>query len=87
MSNEDVRLQTPLNDLTIYQWGTFTAKDYFCPVCGMLPFRRPSQLTAEEAASEVEPFDGWAINTRCLEDFDPSVVPSEQVHGSKIQLP
>ena len=85
--NEDVRLQTPLSELTLYQWGTFTAKDYFCPVCGILPFRRPSQLSEEETATGVEPFDGWAVNTRCLEDLDHSAVQSKQVFGSRIQFP
>ncbi len=85
--NEDVRLQTPLSELTIYQWGTFTAKDYFCPVCGILPFRRPSQPSEEETANRVEPFDGWAVNTRCLEDFNHSAVQSKQVFGSRTRLP
>lgn len=84
--NEDFRLETPLSELTLYQWGSFTGKDYFCPVCGILPFRRPSQPTEEETANGVEPFDGWAVNTRCLGDLDLSAVPGREVHGSKINL-
>ncbi len=87
LPNEDVRLQAPLSELTLYQWGTFTAKDYFCPVCGILPFRRTSQPSEEETANGVESFDGWAVNTRCLEDFDVSAVKSRQVFGSRIRLP
>lgn len=85
--DEDIRIQTPLNELTLYQWGTFTAKDYFCPVCGILPFRRPSQPSDDETANGIESFDGWAVNTRCLEGFDHSAVPSKRVFGSRIQLP
>ncbi len=84
--NDDVRLQTPLSALTLYQWGTYTPKDFICPVCGVMPFRRPSQPTDEEIASGVEPFDGWAVNTRCLDSFDHSAVQSNQVSGSKIRI-
>lgn len=67
---ESVKLLTPLEDLTLYEWGSFTGKDYFCPVCGILPFRRPSYPTQKEMDGGIEPFYGWAVNTRCLEDFD-----------------
>ena len=42
---EAVDILTPLSELTLYQWGSYTAKDYFCPVCGILPFRRTSMPT------------------------------------------
>src|SRR6185369_8622856 len=53
------RLLTPLEELTLYQWNTKTAKDYFCPVCGILPFRR--SRTAPQT---------WSINVRCLPDVE-----------------
>ncbi|MGE0623897.1 MAG: GFA family protein [Pseudomonadales bacterium] len=86
---EDVRLLTPLSELTLYQWGTMTAEDYFCPVCGILPLRRPRTRHASEAQRQpgVAPFDGWAVNTRCLQGFDPSTVRTEAVHGSRLPLP
>ena len=67
------RLLTPLEDLTLYQWHTKTAKDYFCPVCGILPFRRPR--TAPHL---------WTINVRCLEDVELESIPIRQVHGSRL---
>ena len=67
------RLLTPLEDLTVYQWHTRTATDYFCPVCGILPFRRPR--TAPHL---------YAVNVRCLEGVDLSAVPVVQVHGSRL---
>jgi hypothetical protein len=43
---EALRLFSPWEALSLYQWGTMTAKDYFCSVCGILPFRRPSDPTS-----------------------------------------
>jgi hypothetical protein len=64
---------TPLEDLTAYKLHTRTATDYFCPTCGILPFRRPR--TAPEM---------WAINVRCLEGVDLDAIPVERVHGSRL---
>lgn len=80
------RLQTPLDNLSVYRWGSLTAADYFCPICGILPFRKPSSPTAEEAANGMVSFDGWAVNTRCLEGFDPSSVPVTRVYGSALVI-
>ncbi len=74
-----VRLLTPLDKLTLYQWGSFTGEDYFCPECGILPFRRPSFPTEEEIARGVKPFTGWAINTRCLDGFDAANSPVKSI--------
>ena len=72
--NEDCfRLLTPLEDLTLYQWNTKTAKDYFCPVCGILPFRRPRTAS-----------DKWGINVRCLPEVDLGAINIKYVHGSKL---
>lgn len=85
VAQEDLRIHTPLDQLTLHQWGSFTARDYFCPVCGILPFRRPSAPTPEERANGVESFDGWAVNTRCLDGVDPSTVPTREIFGSRIR--
>ncbi|WP_299686780.1 GFA family protein [uncultured Tateyamaria sp.] len=79
-------VQRPLADLTLYQWGSRTAKDYFCPQCGILPFRRPSAPTAAERTRGVAPFDGWAINLRCLDGFDPVALPVRHIPGRAIAL-
>ena len=83
---DSLRLVTPWEELTLYQWGTRTAKDYFCPICGILPFRRPSDPTPQELREGVEPFDGWTINVRCLEGVDLEALPIRRIHGSRIQL-
>lgn len=77
-------LHRPLEDHSVYVWGSRTARDYFCPHCGILPFRRPSAPTRAERAAGVKDFDGWAVNARCLDDFDPSSVPTRAIPGRKI---
>jgi hypothetical protein len=80
-----LRLLTHWEAMSLYQWGTMTAKDYFCPVCGILPFRRPSDPTPGELKQGVEPFDGWAVNVRCLEGVDADALPVKRIHGSLIR--
>jgi hypothetical protein len=82
-----LRLLTPWANLSAYQWGSRTAKDYFCRCCGILPFRRPSDPTPQELRDGVQPFDGWAVNVRCLQDVDLSTLPVKQIYGRRIQLP
>lgn len=84
VANDAVRHLTPLADLTQYRWGSCTARDYFCPTCGILPFRRPSRPTRVEQEAGVAAFDGWAINTRCLEGFSPNAVPIVPVFGRSL---
>lgn len=67
------RLHTPLRELSLYQWNTMTARDYFCPVCGSQPFRRPR--TAPES---------WSVNVRCLDGVDVESLRVEHVRGSKL---
>lgn len=82
----DFRTLTPIEDICLYVWGTETAKDYFCPDCGILPFRRPSAPSEEEQKNGVEFFGGWSVNARCL-DADLSKVPRRQIEGKKITYP
>jgi hypothetical protein len=80
----DFRLQTPLAELSVYQWGSFTAMDYFCPVCGILPFRRPGDPTPAELAKGAARFDGWTVNVRCLDGIDIATSPRKLIHGSQL---
>jgi hypothetical protein len=82
---ENLTLLTPWEDLALYQWGSMTAKDFFCPTCGILPFRRPGDPTPAELAEGAKPFDGWAINVRCLEGVDVASIPIRKIYGSRIQ--
>jgi len=81
-------LLTPLSDLALYEWGTGTAKDYFCKTCGILPFRRPRKVTAEESAESGRAvFNGWAVNARCLSGLDTSRLAVRRIHASQLPLP
>jgi hypothetical protein len=68
------RLLTPFEELSVYQWHTRTATDYFCPACGIHPFRRPR--TAPQL---------WAVNVRCLEGVDLPALAVVQIHGSRLE--
>ena len=70
---EHFRLLTPLEDMALYQWNTKIAKDYFCPECGILPFRRPR--TAPEVVT---------VNARCLADVDLDSIPRDYLRGSTL---
>lgn len=86
IDEEDLRIISRLEDLACYEWGSRTAKDYFCPTCGILPFRRPSCPTGREWRECIEPFHGWPVNTRCLDDFDYLPVPKKLIFGSRISF-
>jgi hypothetical protein len=85
VEGDRLRLLTPLEDLTLYEWHTRTAKDYFCQTCGVLPFRRPRQRTPSEIAAGARPFGGWSVNVRCLEGVDVDAIPVKRVHGSRLE--
>lgn len=70
---EDFRLLTPLEDLSSYRWNTHTAIDYFCPTCGIQPFRRP----------RTDP-EVWTVNIRCIEGLNLDAIPVKRVYGSKL---
>jgi hypothetical protein len=81
---ENLTVLSSLKDASLYQWGSETAEDYFCPKCGILPFRRPSKLTkAEIAAGKVE-FTGWAVNARCLHGLNLSEIPVVKIDGASL---
>lgn len=73
VEDADLRIRSALEDMTLYQWHTRVAKDYFCPSCGILPFRRPR--TAPEL---------WTVNVRCLDDVDLESIPVKRVFGSRL---
>jgi len=56
--------------LSLYQWNTRIAKHYFCSVCGIYPFHRKRSDPTE-----------FGVNLHCLDDFDPSGLPSKLGKG------
>lgn len=85
VAEDALKLLTPLDDLALYEWGTGTAKDYFCKTCGILPFRRPRTITPEEQAAAE--FSGWAINLRCIDGLETLKLPIRQIRGHELALP
>ncbi|PKF51058.1 GFA family protein [Enterovibrio nigricans] len=84
VSPEQFTLLTPISSLVLYQWGSKTAEDYFCPHCGVLGFRKPSQPTPKEREEGRLPFLGWAINVRCLEGIDIETLPIVKIDGAAL---
>ena len=84
VAEDRLRILTPLDELTLYQWHTRTAEDWFCRTCGILPFRRPRHRTPDEEAAGAPPFSGWSVNVRCLEGVDVDAIPVQRVHGSRL---
>jgi len=58
-SDQSLRIVSGEEDLTLYQFGTLTAKHYFCRHCGVSPFTRP----------RLDP-TRWAVNLRCIDALD-----------------
>lgn len=54
-----LRVLTGEADLELYQFGTKTAKHYFCRHCGVSPLSRP----------RLDP-SRWVVNVRCIDGVD-----------------
>lgn len=75
-----VGLYTPLDALTVYQWHTGNAKGYFFPKCGIQSFRKPRGYLSDEAKVKgLQPFNGWAVNVRCLDGTDLNSIPIQRI--------
>jgi hypothetical protein len=66
----DLRIVTGEADLTLYQFGTKTAKHYFCKHCGIHPFVRP----------RLDP-KRWAFNVLCIDGVDAASLPVRHFDG------
>src|SRR5262245_44501610 len=62
----DLRILTGQADLARYQFGTNTAKHYFCRNCGIHPFVRP----------RLDP-TRWAFNVLCIDGLDLTSLPKK----------
>ncbi len=85
VEDKDFHLKNSLHDLRVYEWHSNTAKDYFCSICGILPFRKPRHLTAAEIEKGAKPFHGWAVNVRCLDDVDIESLPIIHIDGKSLE--
>jgi len=55
------------DDLALYQFGTHTAKHWFCKHCGIQVFANPRRAPGQ-----------FAVNLRCLDDFH-RLLPTVQI--------
>lgn len=63
-SEAQLRIVAGEADLVLYQFGTNTAKHFFCRHCGIHPFARPRIAPSH-----------WAVNARCIESLDLRALP------------
>jgi hypothetical protein len=73
IADADFELQTPVEELGLYQFNKRIACHYFCPACGIHPFHRPRSYP-----------ELWAVNIRCLDGMDVGGVEPRRVFGSKM---
>jgi hypothetical protein len=66
----DLKILTGEADLTLYQFGTKTARHYFCRHCGIAPLTRP----------RLDP-TRWAFNVNCVEGVEASKLPKRTFDG------
>lgn len=59
------------DQLGLYQFGTMTAKHYFCRRCGIHPFSRP----------RLDP-KLWVVNLRCVPEIDVASLPVSVFDGA-----
>ena len=64
------RILSGESDLGLYQFGTMTAKHYFCKICGVCPFSHPRIAPTK-----------WVVNLRCVDDIDLSKLKIREFDG------
>jgi hypothetical protein len=67
-----LRLLTPEENASTYQFNKHVIKHRFCPTCGIHPYGEGVDPAGNRVA---------AVNVRCLEDIDFSTLPVEHFDG------
>jgi hypothetical protein len=70
-SDSALEILSGQSELALYQFGTRTAKHYFCRHCGVRPFTRPRLNPAM-----------WAVNLRCVPEIDAESLPTSVFDGA-----
>jgi hypothetical protein len=71
----DFRLTTPVENYATYTFNKHKIKHHFCTKCGCAPFGEGTSPGAADMA---------AINTRCLDDADLSMLKVRNFDGRKL---
>lgn len=61
VDRDQLRIDTPEDQLATYTFNKHSIKHHFCPACGCAPFGMAADKSGAQKA---------AINVRCLEDID-----------------
>lgn len=69
---DKLRLLTPEENASTYQFNKHVIKHRFCPICGIHPYGEGVDPAGNRMA---------AVNVRCLEDIDFSTLPVEHFDG------
>lgn len=69
---DKLRLLTPEENASTYQFNKHVIKHRFCPTCGIHPYGEGVDPAGNRMA---------AVNVRCLEDIDFSTLPVEHFDG------
>jgi hypothetical protein len=72
---DKLRLLTPEASMATYTFGTATIKHHFCPKCGIHPFGEGTEPAGNRMA---------AVNVRCLEGVDFSVLAVKHYDGKSL---
>ncbi|MSP97992.1 MAG: GFA family protein [Betaproteobacteria bacterium] len=67
---KQLKMITPMEELSAYIWGTGVARHYFCRTCSIAPLRKPRMFAGK-----------MSVNVRCLEGVDASKV--ARIHNGK----
>ena len=70
VDTSQVRMKTPLDQATLYVWGTRQARHWFCPKCGVAVLRNPRTDRSK-----------YSVNVHCLEGIDPGKVKRNHFDG------
>ncbi|HEY5798820.1 MAG TPA: GFA family protein [Burkholderiaceae bacterium] len=71
---QDLRILAGESELSLYQFGTMTAKHYFCKHCGVHPLSHP----------RLDP-GNWVVNARCVDGVDATALPLRQFDGQNYE--
>ena len=75
VSDAQMRLKTPEENLSTYTFNTHRIRHHFCPNCGIATFGRGTDQNGNAT---------WAINVRCLPDVDLAKLTIQKYDGRNI---
>ncbi|WP_205749320.1 GFA family protein [Desulfopila sp. IMCC35008] len=70
-NEQDLRIISGRDELTLYRFNTMVAEHYFCQKCGIYTFHKMRKAP-----------DKYAVNAGCLEGVDPYGLQPASIRGS-----